>query len=269
MGHMMNNTRITIVGCGNLGTAIAEGLLREGFPAGALTVTRSRPERLAHLASRGVLVTSDNRNAIKGRDVVLICVKPFRVHDILAEIRDDLEPATQVLVSTVANTSLAEIEATLGKPVPMFRAMPNTATSVQESLTCLCAHHTTHEQDEAIAGLFRSIGTAILIREDLMEAATVLGASGIAFVMRFMRAMIQGGIQIGFDSPTATRIVAQTMKGAAELILTNGQHPEAEIDKVTTPKGCTIAGLNEMEHQGFSSALIRGIVASYEKLETM
>lgn len=264
-----NIQSIAIIGCGNLGTAIAEGLLREGFPAGSLTVTRSRPEHLSHLAERGVQVSANNRNAVRGREIVLICVKPFRVHEILMEIRDVLDTSSQLLVSTVANTSLAALEEALGKPMPMFRAMPNTASAVQESLTCLCSRHTTNAQDEAIASMFRSIGTAILIREDLMEAATVIGASGIAFVMRFMRAMIQGGIQIGFDSPTATRIVAQTMKGAAELILSNGQHPEAEIDKVTTPKGCTIAGLNEMEHQGFSSALIRGIVASYEKLETM
>ena len=101
-----------------------------------------------------------------------------------------------------------------------------------------------------------------------MDAATILGACGVAYVLRFMRAMIQGGIQVGFDAKTATKIVSQTMKGASELIIQNGTHPEEEIDKVTTPKGCTIIGLNEMEHAGFSSALIKGIVTSYEKIES-
>ena len=115
--------------------------------------------------------------------------------------------------------------------------------------------------------LFDKIGSTLYIDEHLMEAATILGACGIAYVLRFMRAMIQGGIEVGFDAKTATAIVSQTMKGASELIIRNGSHPESEIDKVTTPKGCTITGLNEMEHAGFSSALIRGIVASYKKIE--
>ena len=100
-----------------------------------------------------------------------------------------------------------------------------------------------------------------------MESATILGACGVAFVLRFMRAMIQGGVQIGFDANTATKIVSQTMKGASNLIIENSTHPEQEIDKVATPKGCTIVGLNEMEHSGFSSALIKGIVSSFESIE--
>jgi pyrroline-5-carboxylate reductase len=114
--------------------------------------------------------------------------------------------------------------------------------------------------------LFNTLGETLIIDEKLMESATILGACGIAYVLRFMRAMIQGGIEVGFDSKTATKIVSQTIKGAAELIIQNGTHPEEEIDKVTTPKGCTIVGLNEMEHSGFSSALIKGIVTSYEKI---
>jgi pyrroline-5-carboxylate reductase len=114
---------------------------------------------------------------------------------------------------------------------------------------------------------FSLVGPVIFINEELMEAATVMGACGIAYVMRFIRAMVQGGIEIGFDARTASAIVQQTVKGAAELLITKGSHPESEIDKVTTPKGCTIAGLNEMEHHGFSSALIKGIIASYEKIE--
>ena len=112
---------------------------------------------------------------------------------------------------------------------------------------------------------FNALGDAI--DEKLMDAATVLGACGTAYAMRYIRANIQGGIEIGFDAATASLIAAQTIKGAAELLLEKGTHPEQEIDKVTTPKGCTIAGLNEMEHQGFSSSLIRGLVASYTKIK--
>jgi pyrroline-5-carboxylate reductase len=117
-----------------------------------------------------------------------------------------------------------------------------------------------------ILDIFNQLGKTVRIDEKLMDAATVLGACGTAFAMRYIRANIQGGIEIGFDAVTASLIAAQTVKGAAELLLKKGAHPEQEIDKVTTPKGCTIAGLNEMEHRGFSSSLIKGLVASYDKI---
>ena len=115
--------------------------------------------------------------------------------------------------------------------------------------------------------IFDNLGETVVIEERLMDAATIIGACGVAYALRFMRAMMQGAIQIGFDSKTATAIVTQMVKGSAEMLITNQTHPEEEIDKVTTPMGCTITGLNEMEHQGFSSALIRGIVASYDKID--
>jgi pyrroline-5-carboxylate reductase len=144
--------------------------------------------------------------------------------------------------------------------------MPNTAIAIQQSMTCLSHAGTTKAQLDYITELFSQLGKTALIDEKLMDAATVLGACGTAYAMRYIRANIQGGIEIGFDATTASLIAAQTIKGAAELLLEKGTHPEQEIDKVTTPKGCTIAGLNEMEHQGFSSSLIRGLVASYNKI---
>jgi pyrroline-5-carboxylate reductase len=144
--------------------------------------------------------------------------------------------------------------------------MPNTAIAIQESMTCVAAKNVAEEHLQYVLDLFNQLGKAVRIDEKLMDAATVLGACGTAFAMRYIRANIQGGIEIGFDAATANLIAAQTVKGAAELLLKKGSHPEQEIDKVTTPKGCTIAGLNEMEHRGFSSSLIKGLVASYEKI---
>jgi pyrroline-5-carboxylate reductase len=145
--------------------------------------------------------------------------------------------------------------------------MPNTAIAIQQSMTCICSQQTGDAQIKYVNDLFSILGKVVTIDEQLMEAATILGACGTAYAMRYIRANIQGGIEIGFDAVTASLIAAQTVKGAADLLLTKGTHPEQEIDKVTTPKGCTIAGLNEMEHQGFSSSLIRGLVASYKKIE--
>ena len=144
--------------------------------------------------------------------------------------------------------------------------MPNTAADVGASMTCIASSYSSH--DKLVEACFNTIGSTIRIDEKLMDAATVLGACGVAFVLRFMRGMVQGGVQIGFDSKTASTIVNQTVKGAAELLISGGQHPEFEIDKVTTPKGCTISGLNEMEHNGFSSALIKGIVSSFDAIDS-
>ena len=154
----------------------------------------------------------------------------------------------------------------LGNDFTLFRAMPNTAIAIRESITCICKHNAGDEDAKYISDLFNQLGKTVFIEEKLMDAATVLGACGTAYAMRYIRANIQGGIEIGFDAATASLIAAQTVKGAAQLLLTKHTHPEQEIDKVTTPKGCTIAGLNEMEHQGFSSSLIKGVITSYKKI---
>ncbi len=263
----MKDKKIAIIGCGNLGLTIAHGLIDDGFEVGNLIATRRNTSSLAELASKGVTVTSDNSEAVKMADVVVLAVKPYNVEPILKEISSSLESGKHILVCLATGITLADLATWSGTELPIFRAMPNTAADVNESMTLICDKGASLKQREAMKQLFDKIGTTLYIDESLMEAATILGACGIAYVLRFMRAMIQGGIEVGFDAKTATAIVSQTMKGASELIIQNGSHPESEIDKVTTPKGCTITGLNEMEHAGFSSALIKGIVASYKKIE--
>ena len=144
-----------------------------------------------------------------------------------------------------------------------------TAIAIGESITCLSSKGESKGAAPQIEMLFGALGKILAIEEELMQAATVLGASGVAFFMRYLRAATHGGIQMGFDAKDAQLIAVQTAKGAASLILQNDSHPEVEIDKVTTPKGCTIEGLNEMEHKGFSSALIQGIMTSFQRITTM
>jgi len=261
------NAKIALVGCGNLGQTIAHGLLDDGFAPGNLMATRRNTDALRHLQAKGVHVTADNMEAVETADVIVLGVKPYNVHPLLDEVRGSLDPQRHILVCLATGITLDELARWSRSDIPIFRAMPNTAADVNQSMTMICETGATPDQRKAIKHLFDKIGTTLFIDEHLMEAATILGACGIAYVLRFMRAMIQGGIEVGFDARTATAIVSQTMKGASELIIQNGSHPESEIDKVTTPKGCTITGLNEMEHAGFSSALIKGIVASYKKIE--
>lgn len=265
---MISKMKIAIIGCGNLGTSIANGLLtREDFDANNLTLTKRNTTSLAEFEARGVHVHTDNLAAAKYADIILLGVKPYNVSPILKEIKPALDPKKQIIISLATGVTLEEMYQIIDPSTVTFRAMPNIAADIQESITCICEQQANPVQIELVKELFDAIGFTIPIDEKLMEAATVLGACGIAYVLRFMRAMIQGGIQIGFDSVTASKIVFQTVKGASELMIQRNMHPEEAIDKVTTPKGCTIVGLNEMEHQGFSSAMVRGVIASYEKIE--
>ncbi|MBC7902918.1 MAG: pyrroline-5-carboxylate reductase [Gemmatimonadaceae bacterium] len=259
--------KIAIIGGGNLGTAIAEGLIQSGFVQPKhIIVTKRNVATLMHLERKGVLVSDDNNEAVRHADIIILAVKPFQVDEVLAKLKADIDPKKHLLVSVITGVSIDHIIGASGQPVPVIRAMPNTAIAIQESMTCLSFRDVQKDDLEYVQELFNQLGKVAVIEEKLMDAATVLGACGTAYAMRYMRANIQGGIEIGFDAVTATLIAAQTVKGAADLLLKRGTHPEQEIDKVTTPKGCTIAGLNEMEHQGFSSSLIKGIMASFDKI---
>ncbi|HXB05857.1 MAG TPA: pyrroline-5-carboxylate reductase [Puia sp.] len=261
------NKKIAIIGGGNLGTAIAEGLIQSGFVAPKhILITKRNIQTLHELERKGVLVSDKNEEAVRYADLVILAVKPFQVDEILRSLKNEFRADKQVLVSVVTGISIEHIGHTIGTGVPVVRAMPNTAIAIQQSMTCISARNVGEEHLQYVMDIFNQLGKAVRIDEKLMDAATVLGACGTAFAMRYIRANIQGGIEIGFDAATANLIAAQTVKGAAELLLQRGAHPEQEIDKVTTPKGCTIAGLNEMEHRGFSSSLIKGLVASYEKI---
>jgi pyrroline-5-carboxylate reductase len=258
--------KIAIIGGGNLGTAIAEGLLKSKFSKTAdIIVTKRNISTLKSLKDKGVDITDDNSAAAKKSEVIILAVKPFQVADVLNGIKKELT-GDKILISVVTGVLISEMESIVKKNIAYFRAMPNTAIAIQESMTCICSKDADNATVKYVNDLFSTVGKVVTIDEKLMEAATILAACGTAYAMRYIRANIQGGIEIGFDAATASLISAQTVKGAAELLLQKGTHPEQEIDKVTTPKGCTIAGLNEMEHQGFSSSLIRGIVASYKKI---
>ncbi|WP_165958278.1 pyrroline-5-carboxylate reductase [Segetibacter sp. 3557_3] len=259
--------KIAIIGGGNLGTAIAEGLISNGFAAPEhIMVTKRNVSTVRSLQDSGVVVSSDNNAAVRFADVVILAVKPFQVKDVVANISSEFVQGKHCLVSVVTGVLISEIQELIPETIPIFRAMPNTAIAIRQSMTCICHSNANVELVNYIREMFDQLGRSVTIEEKLMDASTVLGACGTAFAMRYIRANIQGGIEIGFDANTASLIAAQTVKGAAELLLQRHTHPEQEIDKVTTPKGCTIAGLNEMEHMGFSSSLIKGIVASYRKI---
>lgn len=259
--------KIGIIGCGNLGSSLLKGF-RKHYPEAMIYGTRRHPETLQQWADERTIFTADNRLVLQECDILILALKPYTILDFIREHVAFIDAKRHTVISVATGKTLNELAAALGDDThSLYRAMPNTAADVQESMTALSVQHDPLNRREEVETLFNAIGQTVWIDEQLMEAATIIGACGIAYVLRFMRAMIQGGIEIGFDAKTANTIVSQTVKGAAELLIRNGLHPEEEIDKVTTPKGCTIVGLNEMEHSGFSSALIKGIVTSYQKIE--
>jgi pyrroline-5-carboxylate reductase len=263
----MYNQVISIIGGGNMGSSIAEGLINSKlFNPTNIIISDIRHNHLTSLKDKGVNLTSDNKEAVKKASIILLAIKPYHVNQILNEIKEVIEPSRQILLSIAAGVTCSQLQELVGK-MPIFRIMPNTAIAIQEAMTCISPVNATQEQEKLVLNIFNHLGKTAIIHEDLMNAATVLGSCGTAFALRFLRASMQAGIEIGFNSELAQLISAQTLLGAAKLILESGKHPEQEIDKVTTPQGITIVGLNEMEHQGFSSALIKGVITSYGKLK--
>jgi pyrroline-5-carboxylate reductase len=174
-----------------------------------------------------------------------------------------------MIVSLVSGVTIAEIRNHLDRNVPIIRAMPNTAIALSQSMTCIAGDAGSEASLPIVTKIFDTLGRTLIIDETLMVPATALCACGIAFFLRAIRAASQGGIEIGFHAEEALLMAAQTALGAASLLVQPGTHPEKEVDKVTTPEGCTISGLNQMEHNGFSSALIKGIVTSARKAEML
>jgi pyrroline-5-carboxylate reductase len=260
--------KIAVLGCGNIGMSIIEGVLKaETVPAGNIVATRRNVHSTDFMKNSGIKFTSDNVMAVRDSDLIIIAVKSYNFSGVLKEISSSLIPGKHAIISITTGIPISRIQEEIGSDIPVFRAMPNISASVGSSVSCISYKGANEQVVSDVKEFFDLIGSTMIIDENLMESATILGSCGVAFALRFIRAMIQGGIQIGFDAATASHIVNQTVKGAADLLIEKHRHPEYEIDRVTTPKGCTIVGLNEMEHNGFSSSLIKGIVASFDKIE--
>ncbi len=257
--------KIAIIGAGNLGLSIAKGLIVNNTIT-TLYLTKRKTEGIQHWEEyENVTVSSDNKEAVQNSDILIFAVQPRHFKDILEEIRH-LLTEKHVIISTITGFKIEKIERLIGVDNHIIRSMPNTAISVGKSVTCICSNKKGKERINIASAIFNGLGTSIEIPEEQMQAATVICASGIAFWMRLIRATTQGAIQLGFEANVAQEMAMQTCLGAASLLVETGNHPEEEIDKVTTPRGCTIEGLNEMEHQGLSSSLIKGLVTSFNKI---
>jgi len=264
--------KISIIGAGNMGGAIARGLSKGShFKASDIYVSDINEDNLKNIKSfnADIHCNTSNRESIENADIVVLAVKPWLVESIAAEMLDTLDYNNQIILSIAAGVSLENLRAFFpaknGLVPTLFRMIPNTAIDVMESFSCITSYNATADQEDLFVKIFGELGKAILVPENQLNAYMSLSSCGIAYAFRYIRAATEGGVEMGIYPTIAKEVVIQTLKGAVALLEANGTHPEVEIDKVTTPGGITIKGLNEMENAGFSSSVIRGLKASLIK----
>ena len=255
--------KITILGGGNMGGAIAKGLASGSmFKPEDITVINKCNSRADEFRRLNINAVSGVYDSVSDADIVIIALKPWLVKVVVEELAEKFVKKGQIIVSVAAGISLKDLESWLPSDKAVYRAIPNTAIAVKQSMTFLASNNLSVERDRLLLNIFEELGQAAIIEERMLSAATSLSSCGIAYAFRYIRAAMEGGIEMGIFPDQAKNIVLQTLKGAIDLLEANGSHPEQEIDKVTTPGGITIKGLNEMEHAGFSSAVIKGLKAS-------
>ena len=244
--------KIAVIGAGAMGGATVEGLIKgQQFKNEDITVSDPSQAVVDKFAKTGVSVTTDNKLAAETADIVCVVVKPWLVERVLKDIKPELNPKKQILIVIAAGVKSESIK----------EWIPNIAIAEMASMTFIVPVGASEAETQTVVRIFDEMGHTLITDEQHLAAGTTLASCGIAYAMRYIRAASEGGVELGFKADDAKKIVMQTMKGAVELLEASGLHPEAAIDLVTTPGGVTIKGLNEMEHAGFTSAVIRGLKA--------
>jgi len=254
--------RYAVIGLGTLGEALVAGLLKTGEVQKADVVgTVAHESSFARVKEKlGVTVTRDNREAVKGADVVLLAVKPNNMDTVLKEIAGVITPK-QLVITVAASVTTAYVHARLTGPIPVVRAMPNTPALINAGMTALAGGpHASKEQLAQAEAIFQCLGKTVFVDEALMDAVTALSASGPAYLYVVIESLAEAGVKLGLRRTTSTLLAAQTMLGAARMVLESGSHPALLKDTVTTPAGCTVDGLLELEDGGLRVTLIKAVV---------
>lgn len=269
MSPKLSDKKLAVLGAGKLGGILLRAYLKqEVFVSHRVIATVKHGERAAALAKElGIAVTTDNREAVKGADVVLLTIKPQTVAEVLQEIAPDIGVDT-LLVSVAASVPTGFVEEQLAaaragkdETMPVVRAMPNTPAAVGCGMTAICGGtHATSRHLEVAQTMFDAVGRTIILDEKHMDAVTGLSASGPAFAYIILESLAEAGVKVGLPRDVATLLAAQTMKGAASVVLETGDHPALLKDAVTTPAGCTIDGILELEEGKLRVTLIKAVV---------
>ena len=255
--------KTAIIGAGSMGGAIARGLCR-GSIVSAQDICVSNPSRgkLDALQAEfpALHVTTDNTEAARDARLLILAVKPWLMEQVLREVAPQPD---QLVVSVAAGISFEQLDRWTGDAKPaLFRLIPNTAISLGQSTTLIASHRATTDDEALLLRIFNEMGLALLLPEQKMAAATAMTSCGIAYALKYIQSVMQAGVELGIPPREGMRMVAQSVKGAAELILQGDTHPAVEIDKVCTPGGLTIKGINSLEADGFTSALINAVKSS-------
>lgn len=263
----MKKKKIAVLGAGKLGEALISGLLaakiarREQF-----VVTAAHRERLTELERRlGIRTTLANDAAVRGADIVLICVKPQTVEEVLTGIKNVLTEK-HLLISVAASVTTRFMESVLASPIPVIRTMPNTPCLIRQGMTALApGSFATSEHLQIARTIFDAIGRTVILDEKHMDAVTALSASGPAYMYIVFESLAEAGVKVGLPRHIATELAAQMALGAAQMVLQTGEHPAKLKDGVTTPSGCTIDGILELEEGGLRVTLIKAVVRATER----
>lgn len=263
--------KLAVLGAGKMGGILVEAFLRSGLlTPGQITATVAHKDRVDAVQARlGVRCTTDNQAAAEGASVVLLGVKPTQVAELVREIRPTLQPHT-VLLSIAASVKTAAIEEAAGEGVAVIRAMPNTPARLGAGISALVrGRYATSEQMALAEAMFRTVGRVVTVDEKHMDAVTGLSGSGPAFLYIILEALAEAGVNVGLPREVATELAAQTAYGAARMVLETGSHPALLKDEVTTPAGCTVDGILELEEGGLRVTLIKAVKRATERAKVL
>ena len=262
---------LAMIGAGKMGGILLQAFMRRtDTPRLELSATVQHAERAENLAQRFKLpVSTDNRMAARNGDIIFLCVKPQQVDQVLAEIKPEIGPG-KLIVSIVASVPTSYIEQKLEADVPVVRAMPNTPAVVGCGMTAICkGRFATEQHMETARQLFDSVGRTAVADEKQMDAITGLSASGPAYIFIILESLAEAGVKVGLSRVLATQLAAQTVLGAAQMVLTTGEHPALLKDAVTTPAGCTIDGILELEEGKLRVTLIKAVVKATQRAKEL
>ncbi|MBC5808442.1 MAG: pyrroline-5-carboxylate reductase [Candidatus Eremiobacter antarcticus] len=252
--------RIAVIGCGQIGEALIRGMLAAQFTSREEVIASSRTESRSNdlKQSLGIKATTDNHLALDGAAIVVITLKPSMVGPILSSVGTKIAKDALV-ISVAAGVSTSDIEACVGR-ISVVRAMPNLPVIIRQGITCLArGRHASSEQLQLASDLFSSVGRVMVVQEQHMDAVTGLSGSGPAFVFMVIESMAEGGVNVGLPRAVALELAAQTTAGAGAMVVQTGEHPAKLKDEVTTPAGCTVDGIMQLEEGGLRVALIKAV----------
>lgn len=254
--------KITIIGAGNMGGAIARALSVGTYSSPSEITCTARSAGTLEKFSKEFNLTTDNRAAVQDAELVIFAVKPWLMEEVVKDVAPYMDLDRQMVASVAAGISFEQLGEWLEKDdAVLFRIIPNTAIEIGSGVTFISSHNASAGQKDTVVAMFEQMGCAFHVEEQMMAAGTALASCGIAYAMTYIQASAAGGEALGFEPEEARRIVEYTVKGAAELLLATGNPPQTEIDKVTTPGGLTMKGLNAMEESGFTQAVNNGLNA--------